>query len=172
MSADIIARCTRDGRVQWQQVSIQMGVSVDSARSQFDQAYKQTHERAPDRMTKPKPKPKGRPKAAATNSEPVPRRRQDPDHKSPHTRRNTLSKRLLIALLKRPDSSVILAAAVNTTAMSARVTLNKLRADGLVTDDGRKPMTWRLTTTGMEVARAIKASQNQIGRITKTEVDQ
>jgi hypothetical protein len=144
-----------------------LGISVERARSQFDNGYLRKIMPAPAAppVAVPPPTPEPVVKAKPEGE----KRWQDPDHRSPLARRELLSKRLLIALLKRPDCSVILAAAVTTTAMSCRVTLNKMRAEGLVTDDGKKPMTWRLTAVGEAVARTIKADRDRIGRITNSE---
>lgn len=172
MSAEIIVRCTRDGHIQWQQVAKMLGVSVEKARSQLDGAYMRRPAVSPvTPAADPKPEPKPDPVPKAKARQEGEKRWQDPDHKSPLARRELLSKRLLIALLKRPDCSVILAAAVTTTAMSCRVTLNKMRAEGLVTDDGKKPMTWRLTAVGEEIARTMKAEKDRVGRVTKSETE-
>lgn len=56
-----IVRCTRDGRVLWQHVAAQLGVSEATARAQYDGAYRRPYvalvpvERAPKRKAAPKP---------------------------------------------------------------------------------------------------------------------
>jgi hypothetical protein len=58
----IIHRCTRDGRVLWQHVALQMGMSLDSVRSQFDP----THRRTAPQAAAPRPAPIRRPAHTVT----------------------------------------------------------------------------------------------------------
>lgn len=60
----IISRCTRDGRVLWQHVAQQMGISLDSVRSQFDPTHRRGEVQAVS--ITPRPAPVRRPAHTAT----------------------------------------------------------------------------------------------------------
>lgn len=139
MSVDamvVIARCTRGGITSWQQVSKQLGLSVDAARCRYDPEY--LHIR-------PWPHPC---EAVAHPDEPI----DENDTSSPHPKGPTLEVRISAILDSLGALSVAdIACRLNISAGSARDALSTMRKAGKVENDsndrhnGNLEWTWRLT---------------------------
>lgn len=107
-----IARCTRNGVVQWQQVATQLGCSVATARAQYDVAYCRPYAVAAPTPPRPPAKPP---------SNRV--RKQKPDG---------LSANIFAALADGPLSSKEIAEKSGRPYGSVRVRLSTLKELGLV----------------------------------------
>lgn len=136
MSADIVRRCTRAGVTSWSNVARMMGVSIDSARTQFDPTY---------RLPKPAIQQPQEPDVSSlTDAE---------AYRSPYARTDGL-KALLMALLGRYGSLSCeqLAVIASSTPNSVRKRLWSLRQAGMVESDERRgratPSTWWLSAAG------------------------
>lgn len=108
----VISRCTRNGRILWQHVAAQMGVSEATARSQHDGAYRRPYAVA---APPPPPPPVTRPSRTA--------RKQKPDG---------LSANIFAALADGPLSSKAIAEKSGRPYGSVRVRLSTLKELGLV----------------------------------------
>lgn len=142
MSADVIARCTRDGVIQWGQVAKQLGVSIDRARRMYDPVSSSRQD--PQQLT-------DWPMSDAEI------------HKSPRPKADD-HKQLIITLLDRHGLLSVedLAARIHTSTNGIRSRLTELSRQGLCQSNNagdRCGRTWMLTATGYAMAKIYTASR-------------
>ena len=141
----IIARCTRNGVTSWQNVALQLGMSVDACRKRFDMHY------LPVRVWPHPCAPVAAPVAAEVVDEADV---HSMAYKGPGMRVE------IAILLKRHGSLSVSAIAgrLNRTCNSVRMRLSRMQKDGWVENDslgrrnGTYEWTWSLTALGVQVA--------------------
>lgn len=140
---DLIARCTRNGVISWQQVAKQLGCSVDRAQ----RMYATTPRQDPQQLAE-----------LLTNAE---------AYKSPHPKGDGLKAAILGLLERHGQLSVAdIAARTRSTPATVRGMLRDLTHAGLVENDQARmkfERSWKLTATGRTIAKTQHTRPGDVG---------
>jgi hypothetical protein len=150
MSTELIARHTRNGVTAWQAVARMLGRSVDSVRSQYDPSY-----------LKIRPWPHPCEEVVVIDFD---------DMRSPHVRPPPLRVRILALLAKQSASAQTIAAMTCSSLETTKMTLSRMKRDGMIQHTDRMPYTWSVAgseaqgATALDVTDAIGLGNPELAR--------